>query len=278
MGMRASGSGTISFGMVSIPVKMYTAQSSKSVKFKQLTPGGNTSKQQLLDSVTLEPVERGDLLKGYEVAKGQYVQFTQAEIKSLEVESDKVLDIKEFVDMATVDLLAVEKTYYLSPDKGGDKGFSLLSRVLKEQGKAAVAQWCSRGKEHLVLVRAYQGGMIMHVMYYADEVRSYEHVDFAREVIVSDVEIDLAGKLVGMLDSGAFDPSQYTDSYRARVEAAVELKMAGQEVVAPASSAAPAVGDLLKALEASLGGPVTPEPKAPQKARKRAKRAPKKSS
>lgn len=274
MGMRASGSGTISFGMVSIPVKMYTAQSSKSVSFNQLTPAGNRTKQFLRDAVTGDEVERADLLKGYEFAKGQYVSFTPAEIKALEVESDKILDIKEFVDLASVDLLAVEKTYYLAPDKGGDKGFSLLARVLKEQDKAAVAQWCVRGKEHLVLLRAYRGGLVLHQMYYADEVRDYDDVEFAREVVVSDVEVDLAGKLVGMLDSGAFDPSQYEDSFRARVEQAVELKMAGQEVVAPASSAAAPVGDLLKALEASLGASATPGKKGPQKGRKRpAKRA-----
>ncbi len=273
MGMRASGSGTISFGMVSIPIKMYTAQSSKAVKFNQLTPAGNRTKQKLVDSETGEEVERSELLKGFEVAKGQYVSFTQAEIKSLAVESDKVLDIKEFVDMATVDLLAVEKTYFLAPDKGGDKGFSLLARVLKHECKAAVAQWCSRGKEHLVLVRAYRNGLVMHQMYYADEVRDYADVDFAREVEVSEVEVELAGKLVGMLDTGAFDPSKYTDSYRGRVEAAVELKMAGQEVTVPASAAKPPVGDLLKALEASLAGSDDPEPAPKPKARRGRKRA-----
>lgn len=278
MGMRASGSGTISFGMVSIPVKMYTAQSSKSVSFKQLTPAGNPTKQQLLDSVTLEPVERADLRKGYEVAKGQYATFTQAEVKSLEVESDKILDIKEFVDLSSVDLLAVEKTYYLAPDKGGDKGFSLLARVLKTQNRAAVAQWCSRGKEHLVLVRAYRGGMVLHVMYYADEVRDYDDVDFAREVVVSDVEVDLAEKLVGMLDSGAFDSSRYGDSYRARVEAAVEAKMAGENVITPAGATKPPVTDLLKALKASLMGPADPEPAPKPKARKSRKKAAKKGS
>jgi len=270
MGMRASGSGTISFGMVSIPVKMYTAQSSKAVRFNQLTPAGNRTKQFLRDAVTGDEVERSELLKGFEVAKGQYAKFTPAEIKALEVESDKILDIKEFVDLASVDLLAVEKTYYLAPDKGGDKGFSLLSRVLKDQDKAAVAQWCVRGKEHLVLLRAYRGGLVLHQMYYADEVRDYDDVDFAREVVVSDVEVDLAGKLVGMLDSGAFEPAKYEDSYRARIEQAVELKMAGQEVVAPASSAAAPVGDLLKALEASLAPSGPPAKKAPQKGRRRA--------
>lgn len=270
MGMRASGSGTISFGMVSIPVKMYSAQSSKSVKFCQLTPAGNRVKQFLRDAETAKEVERKDVAKGYEVAKGQYVSFTAAEIKSLEVESDKVLDIKEFVDMSSVDLLAVEKTYFLSPDKGGAKGFSLLSRVLKSEAKAAVAQWCSRGKEHLVLVRAYRGGMVMHVMYYADEVRDYADVEFARDVVASDVEVDLASKLVSMLDSGGFDASQYSDSYRERVEGAVELKMAGQEVTTPASSAKPAVGDLLKALEASLAGPADKPKAKPRK--KRAKK------
>lgn len=278
MGMRASGSGTISFGMVSIPVKMYTAQSSKSVSFNQLTPAGNRTKQKLVDAVTNEEVERKDLLKGYEFAKGQYVSFTSEEIKALSVESDKILDIKEFVDMTTVDLLAVEKTYFLAPDKGGDKGFSLLARVLKTEGKAAVAQWCARGKEHLVLLRAYRGGLVLHQMYYADEVRNYDDVEFAREVVVSDVEVDLAGKLVGMLDSGAFDPSKYTDMYRARVEAAVEAKMAGEEVVAPADAAKPPVTDLLKALKASLEGPADPEPAPKPKARKGRKKAAKKES
>jgi DNA end-binding protein Ku len=239
--------------MVAIPVKMYVAQSSQSVSFNQITPAGNRVNQQIVDSVTREVVDRDKLLKGYEVAKGQYVTFTAEELKALEVESDKVLDIKEFVDMGSVDPLAVEKTYFLSPDKGGDKGFSLLSRVLKAQNKAAVAQWHVRGKEHLVLIRPYRGGMVLHVMYYADEVRDYAEVEFARDVVVSDLEVDLAGKLVEMLDTGAFDPSQYKDSYKARVEAAVAAKQAGQQVTMPTPDSKLAVGDLLKALEASLG-------------------------
>ncbi len=253
MGYRASGSGTISFGMVSIPVRMFTAQAAKSVKFSQLTPAGNKTKQKLVDSVTNQPVERAALSKGYEIAKGQYVAFSAAEIKSLDVESDKILDIKEFVDIATVDLVAVNKTYYLAPDKGGDKGFSLLATVLRAKKKAAVAQWCNRGKEHLVLIRPQSRGLLMHVMYYADEVRSYDDVEFCREVNVSETEVDLAGQLVGMLDNGPYDPNKYSDSYRARVEAAIELKKAGKEVVVQAGQAAAPVGDILKALEASLG-------------------------
>lgn len=252
MGMRASGSGTLSFGMVSIPVKMYTAQSAKSVSFNQITPSGNRVKQVLRDAVTGDEVGRDALLKGFEFAKGQFVTFTADELKALEVASDKVLEIVEFVDLASVDLLQVEKTYYLSPDKGGDKGFSLLARVLKAQNRAAVAQWCVRGKQHLVLIRSYRGGLVLHQMYYADEVRDYGDVEFAREVVVQDVEVDLAGKLVEMLDAGAFDPSKYADTYRERVETAVQAKVSGEEVQIPESTGVAPVGDLLKALEASL--------------------------
>jgi DNA end-binding protein Ku len=263
--------------MVSIPVKMYTAQASKSIKFNQLTPEGNRVKQFLRDSVTETEVSRASLVKGYEFAKGQFVTFTAEELKGLEVASDKVLDIKEFVDMGSIDLLQVEKTYFLAPDKGGDKGFSLLARVLKAQERAAVAQWCVRGKEHLVVVRPYRGGLVLHQMYYADEVRDYADVEFAREVVVQDVEVDLASKLVSMLDSGSFDATQYEDTYRARIETAVEAKVNGEEIQAPTSTGAAPVGDLLKALEASLasgGGSDTPKseaaPKAPRKPRKRA--------
>lgn len=274
MGMRASGSGTLSFGLVSIPIKMYTAQSAQTVSFNQITPAGNRVKQVLKDAVTGDEVGRDALLKGYEFAKGQFVTFTNDELKALEVASDKVLEIVEFVDMASVDLLQVEKTYYLSPDKGGDKGFSLLARVLKAQNRAAVAQWCIRGKQHLVLVRPYRGGLVMHQMYYSDEVRDYADVEFAREVVVQDVEVDLAGKLVQMLDVGAFDPSKFSDTYRERVETAVQAKVNGEEVSIPESTGVAPVGDLLKALEASLAAGGTPKgeaaPQAPQKGRKRA--------
>ena len=160
----------LTFGLVSVPVKMYSAAVSNSVKFSQLTPAGNRVKQFLRDATTGEEVSRSDLSKGFEVAKGEFVVFTPEEVKALSVESDRVLEIEEFVDESSIDLAAVEKSYYLGPDKGGDKGYALLSAAMKGSGRVAVSSWTSRGKEHLVAVCPYKGGLIMHQLFYGSEV------------------------------------------------------------------------------------------------------------
>jgi DNA end-binding protein Ku len=251
--MRSINSATLTFGLVSIPVKMFTAASSEGVSFNRMTALGNRVKQTLHDSVTDAVVEQKDCNSGYEYAKDQYVVFTGDELKSLETEKSKTMDIREFVDAASVDLVQVEKSYYLGPDKGGDKGYQLLASTMKAMGKVAVAQWNGRGKEQLVVIRPFRDGLVLHQMYYANEVRNFDEVEVAK-LAIADAERDMAGKLIQMLSTGPFDPAKYEDGHVKRVKAAVERKIAGLGPEAVEATPAPkaTVVDLLARLQASI--------------------------
>lgn len=267
---RSINSGTITFGLVSIPVKFYTAASSESVSFNMLTSAGNRVKQKLVDSVTGAEIEHKDCKKGYEYAKDQYVSFTADELKALECEKSDAIDIREFVDASTLDLIQVEKSYYLGPDKGGDKGYTLLADTMKAMGKVAVAQWAGRGKEQLVVIRPHKGGLIIHQMYYANEVRNFEEIEFAK-ITIADAEREIAAKLVSMLSTGAFEPDKYEDGYVNRVKEAVTRKING--VAAPEVTAAPTpkatVTDLLAVLKASVDAAKNDDGKKPPTTKKK---------
>ena len=249
------GSGNISFGLVSIPVRMFTAASSESVSFNQIHPKcGGRIKQQLLCPTCNEVVERNTLVKGYEFAKDQYVQFTEAELKALEGETSRMIDITEFVPLDQVDPIYFEKTYYLGPDKGGEKAYRLLSDAMLKTGRVALAKFCMRGKESLVLIRSAQKGLMLHFMYFADEVRDFGEVDKGDEARIKPGEMDLAHRLIDELSKDKFRPDQYADEYRTRVLHAVEMKVEGQEVTSLAPQAQRTqVIDLLEALKQSLG-------------------------
>src|SRR4029077_17063494 len=168
------GSGTISFGLVTIPVRLYTAASSAAVSFNPPTARcGSRIRQQTYCPVCKETVDRTALVKGYEVQKDEYVRFTEEELKALEGEASRVIDIAEFVPLAKVDPIYFEKTYYLGPDKGGEKAYHLLAQALARTDKVALATVVMRGKESLVLVRPAQGGLMLHMMYFADEIRDF---------------------------------------------------------------------------------------------------------
>jgi len=249
------GSGTISFGLVSIPVKMFTAASSESVSFNQLhAKCGGRIKQQLLCPTCNEVVERSTLVKGYEFAKDQYVQFTEEEIKALEAEVSRMIDITEFVPLAQVDPIYFEKTYYLGPDKGGEKAYRLLADAMQKAERVALAKFCMRGKESLVLIRPSQNGLMLHTMYFADEVRDFGEVDKGDAAKIKPGEMDLAHRLIDELSTDAFRPDQYEDDYRTRVLQVVESKVEGREVTSLAPQAQQAqVIDLMEALKQSLG-------------------------
>src|SRR5690606_1456103 len=170
---RALSTATISFGLVSIPVKLFTAASSEQVSFNMLHKKcGGRVKMQFHCPTDNEVVERADTVKGYEYARGQYVLFSDEEIKALEAARDNAIEITEFVPIDTVDFVHVEKSYYLGPDKGGDKAYRLLSAAMQGKDRVAVGRWAARGKEQLVLVRPYGEGLILHQLYYKNEVRS----------------------------------------------------------------------------------------------------------
>jgi DNA end-binding protein Ku len=251
---RAIQSLTISFGLVSIPVKLYTAASPQQVSFNMLSEKTKSRiKQQLYDPVADAVVDRKDIVKGYEYAKGQYVTFTDEEIKKLEAQKSSSLDIVEFVPLDTIDHVYVEKSYYLGPDKGGNKAYKLLAEAMRKAGRVAVGQVSSRGKEQLIMLRPYKEGLILHEVYYADEVRRFEDIDLGDKVEFRPGEQELAGQLIDQLTHEKFEPDKYKDEFRERVLAAVEQKVAGQEISAAPEEPQAQIIDLFDALKASLG-------------------------
>ena len=248
------GSGTISFGLVSIPIRMYTAASSAGVTFNLLhAKCGSRIRQQTYCPVDKEVVDRTALVKGYEVQKDEYVRFTDEELKALEGEASRVIDIAEFVPLTKVDPIYFEKTYYLGPDKGGEKAYRLLADAMAKSDRVALAKFVMRGKESLVLIRPAQDGLMLHTMYFADEVRDFGEIDKGQSAKVKEGELDLATRLVDELSHEEFAPGQYEDDYRQRVLAAVEQKVAGREVTATGPEAQRAqVIDLMDALKESL--------------------------
>lgn len=253
MAARSIGSTAISFGLVSIPVKVYTATSSQNVHFNQLhNKCGSRLKQKLHCPVCDVFVERDDIVKGYEVSKNTYVQFSGEELRLLEAERSQTLDLVEFVPEDTVDLVHVERSQYLGPDKGGDKAFNLLVRAMRRTGRVAVGRHMSHGKAHVVLLRPYKKGLIMHQLYYANEVRSYDDVELGPEPRVGEHEEALADQLIASLSGEAFDPSKYRDEFAVRVQEAASQKVAGQEVTTAPEQPQAQIIDLFEALKQSL--------------------------
>jgi DNA end-binding protein Ku len=264
------GSGTISFGLVSIPIKLYTAASSGGVSFNLLhAKCGSRIKQQTFCPVCNEVVERSALVKGYEFAKEQYVRFTDEELKSLEGEASKVIDIAEFVPLPKVDPIYFEKTYYLGPDKGGEKAYRLLADAMAKTDRVALAKFVMRGKESLVLIRPAQDGLMLHTMYFADEVRDFGEIEKGQSAKIKEGELELALRLVDELSTDDFKPEQYQDEYRLRVLDLVNLKVEGKEVTAVGPQVQRAqVIDLMEALKESLAKRLPQEKKPAAKARR----------
>jgi DNA end-binding protein Ku len=253
MAARSTGSGTISFGLVSIPIKLYTATSAQSIGFNFVHQKcGGRVKMQYHCPVDNEVVERKDLIRGYEIAKDKYVTFTEDELKKLEGERSDRLDIVEFVPADSVDFIYIESTVYLGPGKGGDRAYALLSDAMTRTGRVAIGRYGARGKEQLVMLRPYKGGIVMHQVYYADEVRSMDDVEYSTNVPFKPVEQELADKLIEQLSGDKFSPEKYSDDYRERVRSAVEQKAAGIEVTAPPEQPQAQIIDLFEALKRSL--------------------------
>ena len=264
MPAHAIGSGTISFGLVSIPIKLYTAAASQAVSFNLLhAKCGSRIKQQTFCPTCNETVERAALVRGYEFAKDQYARVTDEELKALEGEASKIIDIAEFVPLKSVDPIYFEKTYYLGPDKGGDKAYRLLADAMAKHERVALAKFVMRGKESLVLVRAAQGGLMLHTMYFADEVRSFGEIDRGESAKIKAGELELALQLIDGLASEAFEPGRYADEYRQRVLDLVNRKVEGREVTAVGPQVQRAqVIDLMEALKQSLAKRMAARPAA----------------
>ena len=253
MPARAIASGTISFGLVSIPVKLFSASESQAgVSFNLLHAACRSRlKQQYVCTKDQEIVTRDQMVKGYEFQKDQYVVFTDDELKALSQESTRAIEIAEFVPMAEVDPLYYESPYYLAPDKGGDKAYHLLVMAMRKTGRAALARWCTRGRQHLVLLRAVAGGLVLHQLKYAQEVRPIAEVQIPMAA-VKDQELELAVQFIDQLKSDRFQPEKYQDEVLAQLRAAIDHKVQGQEVVAAPEAPRGQIIDLMEALKASL--------------------------
>ena len=253
MGMgRAAASASISFALINVPVKLYLTASAEDYKFNMITPAGHKVKQQLLDSETNEEVERETCSSGYEVEKGNFVIFSDEELDALAEGKSNLIEISEFVDDGVFDPRAVEKSYYLLPDKStSEKSYRLLVSAMKETKKMAVAKWFSRKKDHLTTVRVVGNFLVMFKMFYANELRGCDY-EFSNKTLPKENEVKLASKLIKQLSSHEFNIKNYIDEYAERVAKAIELKKTGQEIkILPGPSATKEI-DLVAMLEASL--------------------------
>jgi len=255
MAARAIASLTLSFGLVSIPVKLYSAtQASGAVSFNLLHKGcGSRLRQQYLCQREGVVVERADMVKGYEFAKDQYVVFTPEELKEMEEKGTNLVEIDAFVPSDSIDPVYYDRAYFLGPDKGGDKPYALLAEAMRQSGRSAVAKWAARGKQYIVQLRAVAGGIVMQQLLYAPEVRSIDELDIAATP-VKDQELALAKQLIAQISADTFDPAAYKDDVKARIEAAIERKVEGKEIEVAPTLAEPSgqVIDLMEALRASV--------------------------
>lgn len=256
MAARSIASLTISFGLVSIPVKLYSAtEAGRAISFNLLHKTcGTRLKQQYICPKDEVVVPREDMVKGYEFTKDQYVMFTPEELKALEETGTHTADITEFVPIESVDPVYFDKAYYLAPDKGGAKPYALLVKALRETKRSALGHWAARGKQYIVMIRPVENGLVMQQLLYSTEVRSISEIDIPK-TDVKDAELKLARQLIEQQASNKFDPNAYKDDVRERIEASIQKKIEGQEI-SVAESTEPSGGaqviDLMEALRASL--------------------------
>jgi DNA end-binding protein Ku len=253
---RSIASLTISFGLVAIPVKLYSATvSSERISFNLLRQkDGSRVKQQYIAVADGKPVDRSEMVKGYEFAKDQYVMFSPEELKTLEDATTHAIDIGQFVPLESVDPVYFDGTYYLAPDKGAAKPYTLLATALRKAGQCAVGRWVSRGKEHIVVIRPIADGLAMHQLHFQAEVRDLKDLGI-EPAQVSEPELKLAQQLIDHLAAKRFDPNEYQDEFKGRVEAAIQKKVQGREISlaeAPVAANNGNVIDLMQALRASL--------------------------
>jgi DNA end-binding protein Ku len=242
--------------MVSIPVKLYSAtQPSAAISFNLLhSTDGSRLKQQYVCAKEGVVVERADMVKGYEFAKDQYVTFTPEELKEMEEKGTQTVEISEFVPAESIDPIYYDKAYYLGPDKGGAKPYALLAESMRQTKQTAVGRYAARGKQYIVQIRPVPGGLVMQQLLYEPEVRTISDVEI-EEAPVKDNELALAKQLIAQISSKAFDPTQYEDDVRKRIEAAIQRKVEGQEIAISPSEpdqGGAQVIDLMEALRASL--------------------------
>lgn len=258
MAARSLAALTLSFGLVNVPVRLYSATESKSgVRFNLLAPDGSRVKQQYISTSTGKVVERSEMKKGYEFEKDRFVVFTAEELKALDETASHVIDIVAFVPVETVDPLYYDGAYFLAPDKRGGKPYALLKQAMQETGRCALARWVTHGKQYVAQVRAAEDGLVLQQLLYADEVRSLKELDIQVEP-VSKAELALAVQLIDAISRDTYDPSAFEDEEKSRILQAIDRKIAGSEVIESVRAEEPVTGaqviDLAEALRASLAG------------------------
>jgi len=271
MPAHAIGSATISFGLVSVPIKLYsTSESRASISFNWLHKKcGSRLKQQYWCPKDEEKVDKDEMVKGYEFSKGQYVTFTPEELKALEEKATNAVDIVAFVPLSEVERIYLDRAYYLGPDKGGDRAYRLLVEALRETGRAALGQYAVRGQQYLALVRPLGDVLVMEQLHYADEIKPAAEVPTG-ETKIKPAELTLAKQLIEQSSTDEFHPEEYKDTVRGRVLEAIQQKVEGQDITEePAEAPKAKIIDLMEALKQSLAkGPAAED--APKPARRAA--------
>jgi DNA end-binding protein Ku len=257
MALRPLRNATISFGLVSIPVRFYTATKAEDVHFNLLHEScGTRVNRKWWCPHHEEIVSSDELIKGYAISKNKYVTFTSQEIETLESDDNRALEIIEFVDLSEIDPVFFEKAYFLGPAPGGGKTYKLLANAMKKQHKVAVARWVASGREHVTVLRPYEDGLVLHTMYYADEVRDFGAVE-TEDATVREKEVQLAEMLINELTEKKFDPMQFHDDYRKRLLDRIHQKAKGKTITSeekPEEENGGEVIDIMEALRRSLEG------------------------
>jgi len=256
MALRPLRNATISFGLVNIPVRFYTATKSEDVHFNMLHEScGTRVNRKWWCPHHEEIVSQDELIRGYAIAKNKYVTFTDEEIETLETDDNRALEISEFLDLDQIDPVFFEKAYFLGPAPGGGKTYKLLAEAMRKEHKVALARWVAGNREHLVIIRPFQNGLVLHTMYYADEVRDFGAVEI-EDAPVREKEVKLAEMLIDELTEKKFDPLQYHDQYRERLLDRIKAKSEGHAIVSEEREEEKAgeVIDIMEALRRSLEG------------------------
>ncbi len=274
MSARAIGTATISFGLVSVPVKLYSSgDSSSAVTFNWIHKDcGSRLKQQYICAREGVVVERDQMVKGYEFAKEQYVLFTADELKALDAKSDESIAIEEFVPADQVDKSYLDKVYYLGPDRGGDRAYKLLATAMRRTGLSALGRYAARGKQYLVMLSPMGEGLIMEQLRYPHEIRPFSEVPLGNGE-VKEAEVKLAVQFIEQVASDRFEPEKYRDEVRERVLELIDRKIAGEDITAiPAEAPQTQIIDLMAALRASIAKAEGEQKPAARKPAKRAEK------
>jgi DNA end-binding protein Ku len=261
MPARSIDTATIAFGLVSIPVKIYsTSERSHEIHFNFIHEGCGERLRQFYECPKHGKVERSEMTKGFELTKGSFVELTKEELKNLEAVASDEIEMREFVPISAIDPIFVDSTYYLGPGRGGERAYRLLRDAMEDKELAGIAAYSSRGKQYVVMVRPFEDGLAMHQLRYRDEIKQWDEVPLGKLPKPPSSELALATKVIGQLETDTFDPTQYKDEVKGRVRKLIAEKAKGGEILAPETEERPAVTDLMAALKASLSGEKLPVP------------------